>query len=123
MLLVEAKSLLRTLNRHCTHALEAAIGACLGRGHYEVTVEHVLAALMDDASADLAMVLQFHSIDAARLRRRVDATIDGLRGGNPGKPVFATLLLEWIQDAQLLGSIEYGWLKVRSGSLLTRLIQ
>src|SRR5262245_38770900 len=123
MLLVEAKSLLRTLNRHCTHGLEAAIGACIGRGHYEITVEHMLAALLDDAHADAAMILQFYGIDGAMLKRRVDRTIDSLRGGNPGKPVFSRLLLEWIQDAQLLGSVEYQCASVRSGTLLTRLVQ
>jgi len=123
MLLVEAKSLLRTLNRHCTHALEAAIGACIGRGHYEITVEHMLAALMEDAQSDVAMILQFYGVDAAMLKRRVDRTIDSLRGGNPGKPVFSPLLLEWIQDAQLLGSVEYQQTSVRSGTLLVRLVQ
>src|SRR5215471_18182386 len=123
MLLVEAKSLLRTLNRHSTHALEAAIGACIGRGHYEITVEHLLAGLMAEASADVAMILQFYSVDAGRLQRSVDGTLDALKGGNPGKPVFSRLLMEWIQDAHLLGSVEYGLLKVRSGTLLTRLVQ
>src|SRR5262252_3025370 len=117
MLLVEAKSLLRTLNRHSTHALEAAIGACIGRGHYEITVEHMLAALLEDAHADVAMILQFYTVDAAQLKRRVDRTLDAVRAGNPGKPVFSPLLLEWFQDAHVLGSVEYRFAEVRSGTL------
>ncbi|MBW2733863.1 MAG: hypothetical protein JRH20_15860, partial [Deltaproteobacteria bacterium] len=46
MLSPDPAALLRRLNRHCTHALEAAAGVCMSRGHYEVTVEHLLAQLV-----------------------------------------------------------------------------
>src|SRR5689334_14517544 len=99
MLLVDAKSLVRLLNRQSTRALEAAIGACIGRTHYEVTVEHLLAALLEDAHADVATLFLHFDVDVIALGRRIERTLGALRSGNSGKPVFSLLLLEWFQDA------------------------
>lgn len=121
MILVELKPLLGRLNRACTRALEAAVGRAIGRGHHEVTVEHLALELLGDQRADAALVLSHFDIDPARLARSIEATLDELRHNSAGKPVFSPLLVEWIQDAWMIASIDEGLTAIRSGSLLSAL--
>src|SRR5512140_427900 len=106
MLVVEPKSLLRKLNATCTRALEGAASACIGSRHYEVTVEHVLLALMDDLESDVTAILEHYKIDGAHARGQLQRYLSDLRSGNAGKPVFSTLLFEWVQDALVLSIAE-----------------
>ncbi len=121
MLTVEPGTLLRKLNATCTRAFEAAAAACITARHYEVTVEHVLAALLDDPASDFSLVLQHYNIAPDVIRSTVQRYLGDFRTGNAGRPVFSSLLLEWTQDAWLYCSTELGESQVRSGALLVRL--
>ncbi len=122
MLSVEPRSLLKKLNPSCTRALEAAAGACLSHQHYEVTVEHLMLALLEEPEGDLRAVFEHFKIDPGTAIGQVQRSLGELRRGNAGKPVFSSLLLEWLEDAWLLGSIEYGLTQIRSLPLLVRLV-
>ncbi len=122
MMLVEAKSIIKRLTKVCTAALEAAVVQCVNARHYEVTVEHLLLALLDDANSDIAFIVMHYDLDPARLRQVLQRSLSDLRSGNAGKPVFSPTMLEWMQDAFVVGSMEYGYTKVRSGALFARLI-
>ncbi|NOK43758.1 hypothetical protein C7296_20780, partial [Burkholderia thailandensis] len=76
MLLVDLKPLIERLNPYCRTALENAVGACVARRHDDVAVEHLLARLCDEPSADVALLLRASGADAARLRRQADAALD-----------------------------------------------
>ncbi len=121
-MLVEAKSIIKRLSRICTTALEAAVVQCVNARHYEVTVEHLLLALLDDANSDVAFLVMHYDLDPARLRQALQRSLSDLRTGNAGKPVFSPTMLEWMQDAWTVGSVEYGFAKVRSGMLFSRLL-
>ncbi|HEU4538338.1 MAG TPA: Clp protease N-terminal domain-containing protein, partial [Polyangiaceae bacterium] len=120
MLAAEPRSLLRRLNATCTRALEAAAAACVGARHYEVTAEHLLVALLDDRESDVAVVFGHYRADVEGARGQAKRALSSLRDGNPGKPVFSPLLLEWVQDAWVYASAELGEASVRSGALLVR---
>jgi len=123
MLVAEPRSLLRKLNPVCTRALEAAASACISSRHYEVTVEHVLLSLMEDRESDLVTIFEHYRIDVAHAKGTLQRYMSELRSGNAGKPVFSTLLFEWVQDSWLYASTELGDASVRSGALLVRLVQ
>ncbi|MBK6846486.1 MAG: type VI secretion system ATPase TssH [Proteobacteria bacterium] len=123
MLQPDPAALLRTLNRHCTQALEAAAGLSLSRGHYEVTVEHLLSQLLVDPNADLHLICHRYGVDDGRLQAALQRQLEVQRGGNSGRPVFSPLLLAWLRDAWLLGSTELRLPVLRSGVLLAMLIQ
>ena len=53
MLVAEPRALFKKLTPTCTRALETAAGACVTGQHYEVTVEHLLGALLDDRESDV----------------------------------------------------------------------
>ena len=71
---------------------------------------------------DLNAIFGHYKLDAAQLRATLQRTLGDLRSGNPGKPVFSSLLLEWFQDAWVYISTEVGEFSVRSGALLVRLV-
>src|SRR5829696_473532 len=123
MMIVDAKSIFKRLTRSCNNALNAAAGQCVNARQYEITVEHVMLALLDDADSDLAFLTMHYDLDPARLRKALQQSLEDLRTGNAGRPTFSPAMLEWMQDAFLVGSAEYGYQKVRSGALFARLAQ
>jgi len=118
MITVDIKSLLGRLNAYCTNCLEGAAGLCVSRTHYEVTVEHMLAKLLDEPQSDIPLILRQLEMDPSRFRKAVDRTLESLKTGNAAKPVFSPVLLDWFQEAWLVGSINLGESRIRSGALL-----
>lgn len=123
MMLVDPKSIIKRLTRPCTAALEAGVVQCVTARHYEVTLEHVMLALLDNADSDIAFLVMHYDLDPARLRQTLQRSLEDLRSGNAGKPTFSPMMLEWMQDAWTIGSVEYGFQKIRSGVLFARLVQ
>ncbi len=117
MLDVDIKGLIQKLNRFSTKALEGAAGQCISRGHYEITVEHVLLAFLEDPEADVQKILHQYGISPARPLAALQRSLDRLKSGNTGRPVFSPMLLEWLQDAWLLTSVEHVDTRIRSGHL------
>ncbi len=119
---INLKTLISRLNRPMNKALEAAAGACVGHGQYEVTVEHLFTAMLDDASGDARVLLKHFGIDQGRLLKALAQAVDALRSGNSGRPVFSPVLLEWLQQAWLVASLELGHADIRGGVLLIALL-
>uniref|UniRef100_UPI000D39C95D type VI secretion system ATPase TssH n=1 Tax=unclassified Variovorax TaxID=663243 RepID=UPI000D39C95D len=122
MLLVDLKPLVGRLDDHCKASLENAAGLCISRGHYEITLEHLLHRLLDEPQADLSLLLRQNGVDAAALRQGVERVLEDMRSGNAGRPAFSPLLLELLQDAWLLGSVDLGQTLIRSGAVLAALV-
>ncbi len=122
MITVDIKTLLSRLNSSCTRALEGAAGLCVSRTHYEVTVEHLLAKVLEEPQMDVPLILRHFDLDPGRVKKTLDQDLEELRTGNAGKPVFSPLLLEWFQEAWLLSSVDLGESRVRSGALLLALL-
>ncbi|SCY20745.1 type VI secretion system ATPase TssH [Desulfoluna spongiiphila] len=118
MITVDMKSLLNRLNPCCRKALEAAAGVCVSRTHYEVTVEHFLWQLLDEPLCDVSRILKQCGGGGDELRRTLDRTLEEFATGNGAKPVFSPRLMDWFQEAQLIGSVEMGEPQIRSGVLL-----
>ncbi|RYF78856.1 MAG: AAA family ATPase, partial [Comamonadaceae bacterium] len=122
MLLVDLKPLIGRLGGYCKDALENAVGACVARGHYEITLEHLLHRLLDEPQADLPLLLRQNGVEVGVLRASIDRSLEAMRSGNAGRPAFSPLLLELLQDAWLLGSIDLGQTQLRSGAVLAALV-
>src|SRR3546814_19660247 len=108
MMLVELKPLFAHLNAYCSTALEGAAGLTLARNHYEISVEHMLRRLLDDTSSDAVRILAHFDIDPLRLGAQLDDSLAQLKNGNPGRPVFAGVLTEWVPESWLAASIPLG---------------
>ncbi len=106
MISVDIKGLVGRLNPYCTAAMEGAAGLCLSRSNYEVTVEHLLAKLIEDLQSDIPLVMRQFGVDLGMLKRALDQSIEEMKKGNAGKPVFSPILLELIQESWLIASID-----------------
>ena len=122
MMLVELKPLFARLNPTCSAALEGAAGLTLARNHYEIAVEHMLRRLVEEPGGDVQRILAHFDIDPLRLGAQLDEALSQLKNGNPGRPVFAALLTEWVQESWLTASITLGESRVRGGAMLLALV-
>ncbi len=122
MFLVEYRALLKRLNPLCTRALEAAAGLAISRGHYEIGVEHLLLKLIEEQNGDIAAIYRSLDLSSTPLLRLLQRGSEKRQRGNSGKPVFSPLLVGWIQDAWLLGSVEGQATRLRSGHLFAVLL-
>jgi len=118
MVNVDIKSLLLHMNSYCTGALQNAAGLCVSRTHYEITVEHLFAKFLEDSRSDLPLIFRRFDLDPGRVQRALEETLEEFKTGNAAKPVFSPLLMELIQDAWLVASIDLGEKKIRSGAVL-----
>jgi len=110
--------LLEKLNDYCQNALATAVGVCVSRGHYEVRWEHMLLEFMERGDGDVPLVLRQFDIDASSMKKAVTLELEQLRTGNTGKPLFSPPLLDEIEAAWSLASLELGLPAISSGALL-----
>jgi type VI secretion system protein VasG len=122
MLLAEPRALIDKLSNICRRAVERGAGACVTRRQYEVTVEHVFLALLEDGESEASALLAHYRVDTGAVTTALNRVLDDQRTGAPGRPVLNRLLLEWLQDGWLYASMDLGDTLVRSGALLARLL-
>ncbi|MHB8111753.1 MAG: type VI secretion system ATPase TssH, partial [Syntrophorhabdaceae bacterium] len=72
----------------------------------------------DNAASDWPLAFARMNADSPKVVRAIEAALEEFKTGNAAKPVFSPLLLELIQDAWLISSIDLEEKKVRSGSIL-----
>ncbi|MDQ3918058.1 MAG: ATP-dependent Clp protease ATP-binding subunit [Acidobacteriota bacterium] len=116
------KALIGRLDDACRNALEAAAGLCMGRGNYEVDIEHYLLKLVEVSDADITRALRHFGCDLSRLSSNLTSTLDKLKTGNTRTPSLSPRLLRLVEEAWMLASIDYGAPKVRSSHLLLALL-
>ena len=115
---VDLKSLLEKLNDFSTSALHTAAGQAVNRTHYEVSLEHFLLACLAEAQSDIPLALERFGVDQGRLEAALNATLEDFRSGNAGRPVFSPLLIDVLEAAWLIASVDLGLAQLRSGAIL-----
>lgn len=118
MIGVDMKALLEKCNTHCTQALHSAAGLTVNRSHYEVTVEHFFLACLDDPRADLSLALTRSGLNPADLKTALNRVLEDFRAGNAARPVFSPPLMELLEVAWLVASVDLGLSRIRSGAVL-----
>jgi len=121
MITVELKPLFQRLNQTCTSALEQAASLAVSRGHYEIQPEHVLLKLLDQTLSDMVLLFQFAEINLNAIKQSLQQSLKELQTGNHDKPSFSPALIEWLQEAWMLSSINYKFENIRSFTLLMAL--
>ena len=120
---VDMKLLRQQLNNICTRSLEAAAGMCISRTHYEITVEHMLAPLLDLGSTDLLCICDHFKLDVSKLRQALNRCLEELKVGNSGRPQFSPFLADWLGDGWQISSLELSHPYIRSGALVLSLLR
>ena len=116
------KTLIAKLDALCLDAATRAASLCLARGHYEVDLEHLFLALLDDTSSDLGVVLRANKLSADTLRRDLERELERLKTGNTRTPVFSPHLIALFEQAWLIASLDSHAGRIRSGHLLLALL-
>jgi len=113
----DLKSLLLKLNNYIVRNLDTATGLGINRGHYEITFDHLLSALIDDGQGDIPLILKHYAVDSGNVQKAVRKNLDELESGNSGKPKLSPLLTEMLQEAWIMSSVTHHETKIRSGAL------
>ena len=119
---VESSALIKTLNKTCLDALQAAAGLCVSRTNYNVEVEHWLLKLAEARDADFARICNQYDVDPSRVARDLNRAIDGFKSGNARTPALAPSIDSLLRDAWLVASVQFSAAKIRSGMLLLALL-
>ncbi len=119
---VNLKSLVGRLNDTTRNALESAAGLCLSRTNYDVEIEHVLAKILEQNDTDLHKICSHYEVNLDRLSKDVTSSIDRLKTGNSRTPGLSDRIPDWIQDAWLVASVDFGAARVRSGHMILALV-
>lgn len=117
------KSLVGRLNDTCRSALEDAAGLCLSRTNYDVEIEHLLIKLLEKDDTDMHHVLRHFEVNVDRLTKDVTVALERLKTGNTRSPGLSERIPNWVQDAWLKASINFGASRVRSGHLILSLLE
>ncbi|MGP8434627.1 type VI secretion system ATPase TssH [Paraburkholderia fungorum] len=115
-------TLIAKLNPTCRQAALLAANNCLARGHYEVDLEHLLLALLEEPASDVTLALRASRIDAHALRADVERELQRLKTGNTRTPVFSKHLIDLLEQAWLIASLDSRIGRIRSGHLLLALL-
>ncbi|MEN4917685.1 type VI secretion system ATPase TssH [Achromobacter spanius] len=118
MIRIDLPSIIQRLNSPCRHALEEAASLCISQRGSEVTAALLIFKLLDQPMGDAQLLLRQAGVDLDDARRALTAS-GPLQDESPGQyPTFSPLLIELLQEAWLLGSLELGSADIRGGSVL-----
>jgi len=121
-MLVEPKVLVRRLTPTATKCLEAAAARASQGQHYEITVEHMLLAMLQSDDGDVARILHHFGQDKARLLSRIEKIVERMRSGNGSRPAFSGTLFQWFEDSWTVSSLETDSPRLRTGSLFRQFV-
>ncbi|MGB2908016.1 MAG: type VI secretion system ATPase TssH [Candidatus Aminicenantaceae bacterium] len=113
----DLRSLLQKLNNHIIRNMDTATGIGIKRGHYEITMEHLLNALIEDGQGDVPLILRQYSVDSGRVQETCLKNLEEMKTGNPGKPKLSPLLTDLFEQAWITSSVHHKETKIRSGAL------
>jgi type VI secretion system protein VasG len=120
---INRASLFRKLHRLGYEAAEAATSLCRKRGNPYVELVHWLQTLVEQRDSDLRRILQFFSVDAARLARDLTLAIEQLPRGATAVTDFSPHVLDATQQAWLWATLGFGGGEIRTGHLALALLE
>lgn len=117
MISIGIRTLLDHLGRQSTIYLNNAAGLCVSLTQREVAAEHFFLKALEDPASELSLLVRQGGGEPARLLAAFTADVEALASGATGKPVFSPLLLDLLQDAWLVASLEMGITRITSGAV------
>jgi type VI secretion system protein VasG len=118
---VKIPSLLAKLNKVCQTTLFEALRLCTARRNDYVELVHWLLAALASPNTDVARLVRHFDVDVGRANQELNRALDGLRRGS-GQPGWSANLEDLLREAWLLTSAELNLPSIRSGLLLTALL-
>jgi type VI secretion system protein VasG len=116
------KTLISKLNDTTRRAAERAASLCMARGHYEVDLEHLFLALLEQPASDFSLLCRHSGISHTELQRDLEQEIGRFKAGNTRTPVFSAHLPVLLEHGWLIASLESYNVRIRSAHLLLALL-
>ena len=120
---VDPRAIVRRLNPTSTKILESVVERAAAGRYYEIVVEHMLHGLLEDEDGDVAHMIQHFRKDRLKAAAQVERSLQALRTGNAGRPVFAESLFNWFENTWVVASLERGAMQLRSADLLLEFLE
>ncbi|RQS75477.1 type VI secretion system ATPase TssH [Burkholderia sp. Bp8963] len=118
MIRIELAAVFERLNSVTRQAVEEAASLCISQHGAELTVPHVLFKLIDQPLGDVRSLLRQAGLELDAVRQALSTGFPIQEAASGQYPSFSPLLVELLQEAWLLGSLEWGQEAIRGGSLL-----
>ncbi|MRW89088.1 type VI secretion system ATPase TssH [Duganella sp. FT80W] len=116
------KTLIGKLNDTTRLAATRAASICVALGQYEVEVEHLLLALLEQERCDLVLIARACGVDLSQLEADLHQEISQFKTGSTRTPVFSRYLPLLLEHAWLIASLSAQPAQIRSAHLLVALL-
>ncbi len=116
------KTLIGKLNDTTRRAAERAASLTMARGNYEVDLEHLFLALLEQPQSDLVRLCRRFEIATGALQSDLEREVGRFKIGNTRTPVFSTHLVTLLEHAWLIASLDAQNQRIRSAHLLLALL-
>ncbi|MDG4488917.1 type VI secretion system ATPase TssH [Xanthomonas vesicatoria] len=119
---INLKTLISKLDDTCRQAAERAANLCMARGNYEVDLEHLFLALLEQPQSDFVLIARRCGISPETLERDLSEEVGRFKAGNTRTPVFSQHLPTLFEHAWLIASLDSETTRIRSGHLLLAML-
>jgi type VI secretion system protein VasG len=123
---INLKTLIGKLNDTTRTAATRAASICVGLGQYEVDVEHLFLALLEQPASDVVVAARAAGIGLTAFETDLRKEVERLPGGSSRTPVFSRHLPVLFEHAWLIASLGQPApgqeQRIRSGHLLLALL-
>ena len=120
---INLKTLIGKLNDTTRTAATRAANICVGLGQYEVDIEHLFLALLEQPDCDVVVAARACDISLTRLEADLRHEVARFASGSARTPVFSKHLPMLLEHAWLIASLgTNGPNTIRSGHLLLALL-
>jgi type VI secretion system protein VasG len=102
---INLKTLIGKLNDSSRTAATRAASICVALGHYEVDIEHLFLALLEQPGSDVATIARAAGVSLTGLESDLRREVERLPGGSGRTPVFSRLLPQLFEHAWLIASL------------------
>jgi type VI secretion system protein VasG len=116
------KTLISKLNDTTRRAAERAASLCMAHGHYEVDLEHLMLALLEQPQSDLHVLCKRFGVAEVALQRDLETELSRFKTGNGRTPVFSSHLPVLLEHAWLIASLTSHMTRIRSAHLVLAML-
>jgi type VI secretion system protein VasG len=119
---INLKTLISKLGDTSRSATERAANLCIAQGHYEVDLEHIFLALLEQPKSDFALICSKFGVSVSSLQADLQSELSNFKTGNSRTPVFSPHLPRLFENAWLIASLDKQTTRIRSAHLLLALL-
>jgi len=116
------KTLIEKLNPETRQALEQSANICMQRQHFNIEIEHWLSALLANKLSTMAKILKQSQCNLETIKKDINLSLEKLKTGNDQTPAISNRVIDWINQAWLITSLEYQGQLIEPGILLSALL-